>query len=133
MISWFPLKASLAGYLEHLEDITRRSGNELMTLSSDLEYAGLLRRDPFAFDKWTLTCDPDTVTLEDAFRCLLSEQKTCGTPVANTYNVKRAPNDAHLLIMQAMIAINQSVFKHLHDYSLHRHKISAVVRHSGSG
>ncbi len=112
--------------LEHLEGITGRSANELMTLCSDLEYAGLLRRDPFAFDKWTLACDPDAVTLEDVFRCLLSEQRADAMPTATACNVERAPSEVHLLIMQAMIAINQSVFRHLREYSLHRHKISAV-------
>ena len=114
-----------AVYLEHLEGITGRSANELMALCRDLEYAGLLRRDPFMCDKFTLACDPDTVTLEDVFRCLLPEQNTGATP-PDAANAGRAPNEVHLLIMQAMIAINQSVFTHLREYSLHRHKISAA-------
>lgn len=112
---------------KQLEGATGRSVNELMILCSDMEYAGLLRRDPFAFDRWTLTCDADTVTLEDVFRCLLFEQRTAATPVEGACNAECAPpNDVHLLIMQAMIAINQSVFRHLREYALNRHKIGAA-------
>ena len=112
---------------KQLEGATGRSAHELMALCSDMESAGLLRRDPFVFDKFTLAGDPDTVTLEDIFRCLLSEQKTCTTPAAHACNAEcTAPNDVHLLIMQAMIAINQSVFRHLREYALNRHKISTA-------
>lgn len=107
--------------LEHLEDITGRPVSELMTLCSELEYAGLLRRDSFAFDRWTLSRDSDTVTLEDVFRCLLSEQGANATPVEGACNAECAPpDDVHLMIMQVMIAINQSVFRHLREYALNR-------------
>ena len=112
---------------KQLEGATGRPANELMALCSDMEYAGLLRRDPFAFDKFTLTCDPDSVTLEDVFRCLLPEPGTGAAPVDSACNAECAPpNEVHLLIMQAMIAINQSVFRHLREYALNRHKISAL-------
>lgn len=108
-----------------LEDATGRAEKELMKLCTALERAGLLRRDTEAPGKWVLTCDPSLVTLEDVFRCALFEQQT-RTRSAKSAASDRAPNDVDLLVMQAMIAISQSVFKHLRQFSLDRLKISAA-------
>lgn len=109
--------------ITQLEEATGRTEKELTKLCMALGRAGLLRQDTQAPGKWTLTCDPSLVTLEDVFRCVTSEQQTRSRKSAAA---DRTPNDVDLLVMQAMIAINQSVFKHLRQFSLDRLKISAA-------
>ena len=122
LVSSAPRAVSLA----QLEDLTGRSAKELTKLCTALSRAGLLRVDADAQDKWALTCDPSFVTLEDVFRCALAEQQGRSKTAAKAGAQDRAPNDVDLLVMQAMIAINQSVFKHLRQFSLDRLKISAA-------
>lgn len=109
--------------IAQLEEETGRSAKDLAKLCAALARAGLLRQDPIEADKWALTCDPSLVTLEDVFRCALAGQH--GRGKARNKN-GRATSDVDLLVMQAMIAINQSVFKHLRQFSLDRLKISAA-------
>lgn len=111
--------------ITQLEDTTGRTAKELAKLCTALARAGLLRQDGQSVDQWTLTCDPSFVTLEDVFRCVLAEQQVRKSG-AKASAPERAPNDVDLLVMQAMIAINQSVFKHLRQFSLDRLKISAA-------
>ena len=122
LVSSAPRAVSLA----QLEEATGRPSKELTKLCTALSRAGLLRQDPHAADKWSLTCDPCLVTLEDVFRCVLAEQQGRSRSGAKSAVAERAPNDVDLLVMQAMIAINQSVFKHLRQFSLDRLKISAA-------
>jgi len=119
LVSSAPRAVSMA----QLADATGRSEKELAKLCAALSRAGLLRQDAQAQDKWALTCDASLVTLEDVFRCVMSEQQTRSR---SAKSADRAPNDVDLLVMQAMIAINQSVFKHLRQFSLDRLKISAA-------
>ena len=122
LVSSAPRGVSIA----HLEDATGRSEKELTKFCTALERDGLLRRDPKVAGKWTLTCDPSLVTLEDVFRCVMAEQQSRSRSAAKSVVADRAPSDVDLLVMQAMIAINQSVFKHLRQFSLDRLKISAA-------
>ena len=108
-----------------LEEATGRSGKELARHCSALMRAGLLKQDQQDPEKWSLTCDPSMVTLEDVFRCVLAEQGRSKTAAKST-TPERTPNDVDLLVMQAMITINQSVFKHLRQFSLDRLKISGA-------
>ena len=121
LVSSAPRAVSLA----QLEEATGRTEKDLTKLCTALSRAGLLRQDAEAPGKWTLTCDPSMVTLEDVFRCVMSEQQARSRSAKSTVS-DRAPNDVDLLVMQAMIAINQSVFKHLRQFSLGRLKISAA-------
>jgi len=120
LVSSAPRAVSLA----QLEEATGRPAKELSKLCASLARACLLRHDPQASDKWMLTCDPCMVTLEDVFRCVMNEQQAHAR--AGKAAPERAPNDIDLLVMQAMIAINQSVFKHLRQFSLDRLKVSAA-------
>ena len=119
LVSSTPRAVSMA----QLEDATGRSSKELSKLCAGLVRAGLVRQDPDIADKWILNCDPAMITLEDAFRYVLTEQRakhpTKSAP-------ERAPSDVDLLVMQAMIAINQSVFKHLRQFSFDRLKVSSA-------
>jgi DNA-binding IscR family transcriptional regulator len=119
MVSSAPRAVSI----QQLEDITGRPAKELARLCASLSRAGLLGLEAGSADRWLLLCDPSEVTLEDVFRCVLTEQQT-RTRTKSTPD--RAPSDVDLLVMQAMIAINQSIFKHLRQFSLDRLKISAA-------
>jgi DNA-binding IscR family transcriptional regulator len=121
LVSSAPRSVSMA----QLEDSTGRSVRELSKLCQGLARAGLLCQDPKASGKWLLACDASQVTLEDVFRCVLAEQQG-RTKAAGKAAGDRASNDVALLLMQAMIAINQSVFKQLRQFSLDRLKISAA-------
>jgi DNA-binding IscR family transcriptional regulator len=117
--------------VSQLEDITGRPAKELARLCASLSRAGLLRQEAGAADRWVLVCDPSEVTLEDVFRCVLTEQHARSrsrstADRATNRTPERTPNDVDLLVMQAMIAINQSIFKHLRQFSLDRLKISAA-------
>lgn len=115
--------------ITQLEDATGRNARELTKLCSCLARASLLRQDSQAADKWLLTCDASQVTLEDVYRCVLAEQgrtKAPAKPNPRAVMSERVSNDVDLLVTQAMIAINQSVFKHLRQFSLDRLKISAA-------
>jgi DNA-binding IscR family transcriptional regulator len=120
LISTAPRAVSIA----QLEETTGRSPKELSKLCGSLERAGLLRQAANAAEKWTLACDPALITLEDVFRCVLADQQGRSRAATKTAVPERASNDVDLLVMQAMIAINQSVFKHLRQFSLDRLKIS---------
>lgn len=109
--------------MTQLEDATGRSSKELNKLCTGLARAGLVLQEQDATDKWVLNCDPAMITLEDVFRYVLTEQRTKPSTKSAP---DRAPNDIDLLVMQAMIAINQSVFKHLRQFSFDRLKISSA-------
>jgi len=108
-----------------LEDETGRPGKEIARLCTALARDSMLRPDPLAPERWMLACEASRVTLEDVFRCVLATQdarhRAGGKSAAD-----RVPNDVDLLVTQAMIAINQSVFNHLRQFSLDRLKISAA-------
>ncbi|HJV87181.1 MAG TPA: hypothetical protein VJ698_17075 [Noviherbaspirillum sp.] len=112
--------------MEQLEDATGRPARELARLCNNLVRANLLQHDPAAPDKWMLTCHPGMVTLEDVFRCVLAGQPARSKSAVRSSTHERSSSDVDLLVMQAMIAINQSVFKHLRQFSLDRLKISAT-------
>lgn len=120
LVSSAPRSVSIA----QLEEETGRPARELGKLCAGLARSSLLMPDPRAPERWMLTCDASMVTLEDVFRCVLAEQQARKAP--GKAGTERAPNDVDLLVMQAMIAINQSVFKHLRQFSLDRLKISAA-------
>lgn len=122
LVSSAPRAVSLA----QLEEVTGRPAKELSKLCANLTRANLLRPDPHAADKWMLTCNPSLVTLEDVFRCVMAAQHSRTKSGAKSTVPERVQNDVDLLVMQAMIAINQSVFKHLRQFSLDRLKISAA-------
>ncbi len=110
--------------ISQLEEATGRPARELTKMCAALEHASLLQQE--APGKWKLTCEASLVTLEDVFRCVLAQQQGRAKPGAKSGAHERLSNDVDLLVTQAMIAINQSVFKHLRQFSLDRLKISAA-------
>ncbi|HVK95273.1 MAG TPA: Rrf2 family transcriptional regulator [Noviherbaspirillum sp.] len=124
LLSSAPRPVSIA----QLEEATGRSSRELAKLCACLARASLLKQDGKGTGRWALSCDASQVTLEDVFRCALIEQQDqqARTKAASKTVSSGASNDVGLLVAQAVIAINQSVFKHLRQFSLDRLKISAA-------
>ncbi|HEY8605662.1 MAG TPA: Rrf2 family transcriptional regulator [Noviherbaspirillum sp.] len=114
-------RAPRAISITQLEAETGRPARELGKLCHALGRAGIVRQDEQAADKWAVVGDPSQVTLEDVFRCILEQQ----SPTRAEGRTERAASDVDLVVMQAMIAINQSVFTQLRRFSLDRVKASA--------
>lgn len=118
--------------LADLETITGRSTREINKICQGMERAGLLQSAGKPATGWRLACEPATTTLEDVFRCVLAEQgngknlpsptsattSTSSTTTTPPTSTERLQQDVNLLIMQATMAINQSVLKHLRQFSL---------------
>jgi len=125
-VSCAPRAVGMAQLRQH----TGRTPKELHRLCAMLCGAQLLQPDPAQRGSWRLACDASQVTLEDAFRCVLAERAARAKP-------KAAPQDAEvpgatsrheiaLLLMQATMGINQSVYRHLRQFSLDRLKVTAA-------
>jgi DNA-binding IscR family transcriptional regulator len=112
--------------LSQLESATGRPAKDVAKLCASLWRAGLVEPSRGSDDCWRLACEPSAVTLEDVFRCVIAEQKFAAKPPAKSRNADQLQDDVELLVTQAMIAINQSILKHLRQFSLDRLKISAT-------
>jgi DNA-binding IscR family transcriptional regulator len=116
--------------IAQLAEVTERSEAEVQNFCAGLARAALLRPHPSRVNSWELACAPDKVTLEDVFRCVMAEQPATTLPIAPSAlpapRPQRLQRDADLLVMQAAMAINQSVFLHLRQFSLDRLKFSAA-------
>jgi DNA-binding IscR family transcriptional regulator len=111
--------------IPQLKNLTGRSTKELARLCNRLSQAGVLEPVVQKQDEWRLACDPGETTLEDVFRCILTEQFDSSRQMNTKRNhIHRSYRDVDLLIMQVSIAINQSVFKHLRQFTLERLKLS---------
>jgi hypothetical protein len=115
--------------IDQLEKQTGRPVRELQKLCAMLCREGLLQPHPQQAQHWMLACEASGVTLEDAFRCVVGEKAARGrgkvsSELAETADTPRREVD--LLVMQATMEIQQSVFQHLRQFSLDRLKIAAT-------
>lgn len=109
--------------LSQLEQQTTRSARELTKLCGVLCREQLLQPDPKQKHSWRLACPPTQLTLEDAFRCALAVHATrVRTPKQRPATPPEGQREVDLLMTQAAMDINQSVFQHLRRFSLDRLK-----------
>lgn len=102
-----------------LEEVIGYPAQELEKLCRHLWHRDLLQPDPAIAGHWMLAGSPSDITLEHVFRTVLSEQPPRGL-------LSMPPTLAHdvdLLVMQATVEVNQSVFNHLRRFSLDRLKV----------
>ncbi len=117
----------------NLVESTGRSERDLENLCAGLASAALLQSNTQLAGSWSLACAPDKVTLEDVFLCVMAEQPVPGQIPGSGFTQlpghqpQRLQHDADLLVMQAAMAINQSVFQHLRQFSLDRLKVSSAA------
>lgn len=110
--------------LAQLHKATGRETRVLARLCVDLLRDGLILTT--AEGAWKLARDPAEVTLEDVYRCVVS---TPATRVKQESKVAQhhASHAVDLLLMQAALAISQSVQQHLRQFSLDRLKPASTV------
>lgn len=132
----FVSSAPRAVDIAQLEKQTGRPAKELQKLCAVLCREQLLQPQPGQPHCWRLACEASRVTLEDAFRCVVAEKVTraktkaasgaheaTGTAASDNAVPRR---EVDLLVMQATMDINQSVFRHLRQFSLDRLKVTAA-------
>jgi DNA-binding IscR family transcriptional regulator len=125
----FVSSAPRAVDIAQLEKHTGRPAKELLRLCAMLCREQLLQPHPGQVRCWELARDASQVTLEDAFRCAMNEQAARARPgrVKASVVADAAPRrEVDMLVMQATMGINQSVFQHLRQFSLDRLKVSAA-------
>jgi DNA-binding IscR family transcriptional regulator len=131
LVSCAPRSLTIA----QLQTYTGRPAKELAKLCSALWRAMLTKPDKDVRGSWTLACTPSAVTLEDVFRCVIADQpqsaKQAAALAANPAkadDMDKRQYDIDLLVSQATMAINQSVFRQLRQFSLDRLKVSAAAK-----
>lgn len=95
-----------------------RTVREVNQVCKKLQLIGLVEPVKPAAKGWKLACDPNTITLEDVYRGVIANADAAPAPDAD-----RAMDPARsvdLLIMQATMEVNQSIFRHLRQFSLGR-------------
>ncbi|WP_194725073.1 hypothetical protein [Noviherbaspirillum malthae] len=135
LLGQFVAGAPRAVGLAQLEQATGRPARELLRLCKLLCREQLLHPHPGQPRAWTLACETSRLTLEDAFRCAMSEQasrarparqKNAGTAEADARQQDAVHPEIGMLVMQATMGINQSVFQHLRQFSLDRLRMTAA-------
>lgn len=100
----------------YLVEYTGHSAREVTQICKKLQLAGLVQPTGKSSKVWMLVCDPSTITLEDVYRGMIAKPQAA--PEANPEAERSRSVD--LLIMQATMEVNQSIFKHLRQFSLGR-------------
>jgi DNA-binding IscR family transcriptional regulator len=113
----FVAEGSSAVTATRIAECTGRTTREVMQICKSLQRAAILQPVARAARTWTLARDPSTITLEDVYRCVAAERSQPQKLEAVEHGLA---NSVDLLIMQATIAINQSLFQHLRQFSLDR-------------
>jgi hypothetical protein len=117
--------------LDQLKRQTRMPARDLMKLCATLCREQVLRPDSEQPQCWVLACETSELTLEDAFRCVVSEQSGRARAAKRRALAKQPQADTihrevDMLLMQATMGINQRVFQHLRQFSLDRLKVTAA-------
>ena len=129
LISSAPGALSIA----QLESDTGRPLKALEKSCAGLLRTQVIRRHDSLPEHWVLACEPSGMTLEDVFRCVVAQQASRSRlPAVRRRNPERRYHDVDLLLTQATMAINQSVFQHLRRFPLERLKISSWQAVAGS-
>ena len=111
---------------EELTAATRGTPREVLKLCRILCEDGLLVREPGRRAGWRLACDPSTVTLEDAFRCLMTQQPAHPARAHAAGEENTVESEVDVLVMQATMSINQSVLQLLRRFSLDRLRVAML-------
>lgn len=128
----FVSRAPRAVSLEQLARQTGRPEKELLKLCNALGREQLLQAEGGA--SWRLAGEASRMTLEDAFRFVTAEQaaRMRGRARAETSDAaddsaqdSATRREVDLLVMQAALSINQSISRHLRQFSLDRLRTAA--------
>lgn len=113
--------------LDTLAVKTGRPVPELLALCEALEENNLVKPHPSQPGCWMLAREACSITLEDAFRFVLAEHeaRVAAEDKEDAAPARGISPAVDLLVMQAAMAINQSIFQHLRQFSLDRLKAGA--------
>ncbi len=103
--------------IAYLVECTGYGMREITQICRKLQLAGLVQPAKNSSKVWMLVCDPGTITLEDVYRGVIANNQPTPSPVNPDTERTRSVD---LLIMQATMEVNQSIFKHLRQFSLGR-------------
>lgn len=101
--------------IAHLVEHTGRPVREVTQICRKLQLAGLVQPTRHSSKVWMLVCDPCTITLEDVYRGMIAHSEPARR--STTFDLDHT-RSVDLLIMQATMEVNQSIFKHLRRFSL---------------
>ena len=113
--------------IAYLVEYTGHTTREITQICRKLQLAGLVQPAKNSSKVWMLVCDPSTITLEDVYRGMIANSQPTPSPASPEMERTRSVD---LLIMQATMEVNQSIFKHLRQFSLGRPRNShfSIVR-----
>ncbi|WP_194722493.1 hypothetical protein [Noviherbaspirillum malthae] len=129
LLGHFVASAPRAVSLEQLEKLSGRPARELIRLCNIFCREQVLQPHAGQPQSWTLACETSQLTLEDAFRCAMSEQASRARSAKQKSAAEQQDAvrpEIGMLVMQATMGINQSVFQHLRQFSLDRLKVTAA-------
>ncbi len=109
-----------------IEALTGASTKEMAKLCERFWRAGLIRPDYDMPNAWRLACDPCKTTLEGVLCCVLAEQQDerCRQSGAKPGQAELPSRELDPLIMQMTMAINQSIFRYLRQFTLERLRLN---------
>ncbi|MDY7576564.1 hypothetical protein [Actimicrobium sp. CCI2.3] len=119
-VSVAPLTLTLA----QIKRDTGLNSREINKYCSDLLLSNLIIETSYGC--WKLAGAAADLTLEDVYRCAMAKTESDTIPFARQSD-HHLSHAADLLLMQAALAINQSVHKHLRQFSLDRLKPATCV------
>lgn len=105
------------------------SARELRKICEDFNHAGYTSTPKKMRDAWMLHCDLSSVTLADVYLAAIAspgKQSGAGATGA-TAQASRQQNNLDLILMQATMTINQSLFRLLRQFTLDRLNVAATT------
>jgi DNA-binding IscR family transcriptional regulator len=125
LVASAPRSVSIA----QMQKYIRRPARDIEKVCDGLRESMLVQPDAVTRGNWRLACEPSTVTLEDVFRFVISlysgrAARSRPEPEAS----EQLTMGVDLLVMQATMAVNQSVYKQLRQFSLDRLRLSTTAK-----
>ena len=117
--------------LATLQSATRRSAIELRKICRGFNHAGFATTPKQMHDAWMLDCDLGSVTLEDVYLAILAgaghSKKSAAGSTDAAAEASPQQNNLDLILMQAAVTINQSLFRLLRQFTLDRLNLAATA------
>jgi DNA-binding IscR family transcriptional regulator len=115
--------------IAQIQQYIARPARDIEKVCDGLHESMLIEPDAVIRGNWSLACEPSSVTLEDVFRFVISLYS--GRPLRarqESGEGEQLTMGVDLLVMQATMAVNQSVYKQLRQFPLDRLRMSATAR-----
>jgi DNA-binding IscR family transcriptional regulator len=131
ILAMLAAKAPKCVTLEAIQDATRHSAQEIRKICASFNHAGFATTPKELHDAWKLDCDLGSVTLEDVYLATMatfgSGNQSGAATTAATAEPSQQQTNLDLILMQATMTINQSLFRLLRQFTLDRLNISITT------